>query len=53
MLLYCVPSVSPLYVVKLPPNLAWQLSEIKSLKISNSEIHSDVTMTSISSSLLC
>ena len=47
------PSVSVLFVVQLPPNLAWQFSDIKFLKSSNSKIHSDVTMTSMTFSLLC
>ena len=41
------PSVSPLFVVQLPPNLARQLSETKSIKSSKSQIHNDVTMTSM------
>ena len=47
------PSVSVLFVVQLPPNLAWQFSDVKFLKSSNSKIHSDVTMTSMTLSLLC
>ena len=41
--------VSPLFVVQLPPNLAWQFSEIKSLKGSDSKNHTDVTMKSMTS----
>ena len=37
-----LPSVSPLFVVELPPNLAC-----------DSQIHSDVDMMSMTSSLLC
>ena len=47
------PSISPLFVVQLPTNLASQFSETKSLKGSKSQIHNDVTMTSMTSSLLC
>ena len=37
------PSVSPsLFVVQLPSNLVLQLSEIKSIKGSDSQIHNDV-----------
>ena len=45
------PSVSPLFVVQLPPNLARQFSETKSLKGSKAQIHIDVTMTSMTSSV--
>ena len=37
------PFISSLFVVQLPPNLAWQFSESKSLKGRKSQIHKDVT----------
>ena len=43
------PFISPLFVVQLPPKVAWQFSETKSLKGSKSQIHNDVTMTSMTS----
>ena len=46
------PSVSPLFVVQLPSNLAGQVSETKSLKDRKSRSHNDVTMTSMMSYLL-
>ena len=45
--------LSLVFVLQLPPNLARQFSETKSLKGCNSQIHNDVTMTSMTSSLLC
>ena len=47
------PPVSPVFVVQLPSTMASQFSETKSLKGSKSQIHNDVTITSITSSLLC
>ena len=45
-----VPSLS---VVQLPPNLAWWYYGIKSLNGIKSQIENDVTMTPMTSSLLC
>ena len=47
------PSVSPLFVVQLPPNLVLQFSEIKSIKGSNSQIHNDVIFALLSIAEKC
>ena len=46
-------SVSPLFVVQLPLNMAGQFYETKSLKGSKSQTHNDVTLKPMTSSLLC